>query len=173
MAFDELYRDYTHLPLAQLIRDADTLSKLGPQGIMSFISKWTLRKLPPIKILSKKLTIELTYALNAEYSMLTPQGKNEAKKESELSFSYFSHLLTQWKTLAILDLEMNRINIEDFQIIHVRLVEHDCKHPWSWKYSLSPGVKCTKVQIKGICTGCNIELEEEFCLPLLTQKASV
>ncbi|MHA2224937.1 MAG: HD domain-containing protein [Candidatus Hodarchaeales archaeon] len=170
-AFQELYRDKTHLPLAQLIRDADTLSKLGPQGLLSFVSKWTLRELPPCEMLLKKLTIELTYTINAANAMITPQGKKEAFSEVEWTMTYFSNLIAQWKEQGILDLEKQIVNLNNFKIVHVRSTKHPCKHPSrKWNYRFGKGIKCTKILIESMCSSCNTSETNDFCIPLLYNK---
>ncbi|MHA1977354.1 MAG: HD domain-containing protein [Candidatus Hodarchaeales archaeon] len=165
-AYKELYSDNPVLVLTQLLRDADMLSKLGRQGISSFFSKWTLREFPPCEIISKKLTRELTYALNAEKTMLTPQGREEARIESEWTLDYFKKLIFQWDKQGILQLKIYPISINGFQILHVRSKIHKCqKSTWKWNYQLVQGIKCTLVKIEGDCTYCHERVEKEFCLP--------
>ncbi|MHA2168074.1 MAG: HD domain-containing protein [Candidatus Hodarchaeales archaeon] len=158
----------TTLALTQLLRDADTLSKLGRQGILSFISKWTLREFPPCEIISNKLTIELTYSLNADKTMITPQGREEAKIESRWTLDFFRHLISQWSKQGIIHLEISPINLNGFQILHVHSKIHKCQNStWKWNYQLIQGIKCTLVQIEGHCTNCKENVEREFCLPLI------
>ncbi|MHA2052748.1 MAG: HD domain-containing protein [Candidatus Hodarchaeales archaeon] len=167
-AFNELYSDNTTLVLTQILRDADMLSKLGRQGLLSFISKWTIRGLPPSDIIAKKLTIELTYALNADKIMITPQGRIEAKIESQWTLDYFNNLLPQWSKQGIIQLEICPINLNGFQMLHVRSNIHKCQNiNWNWNYQLVQGIKCTLIQIEGYCSSCQEKVESEFCLPLL------
>jgi len=165
-AIKELYQENSHNPLSHLIRDADTLSKLGFQGLMSYISKWTLRGLPSLQIAKKKLSIELTYAFNAKHTMLTPQGRKESIKEAEWTLTSFKNLLNQWRQQRVIDLKIQHVIVENFQIVHVLDTKNTCKH-MKWNYSLTSGVKCTKVLITGNCVSCDISEKEEFCLPLL------
>ncbi len=165
-AIKDLYHENSHNPLSHLVRDADTLSKLGSQGVISYISKWTIRGSPPLQIVKKKLSIELTYAFNAKHTMLTPQGRKEAIKEAKWTLTFFKNLLNQWRQQQVIDLEIQNVKVEEFQIVHVLHSKYACKH-MKWKYSLISGVKCTKVLITGNCINCNISEKEEFCLPLL------
>ncbi|UCE12508.1 MAG: HD domain-containing protein [Candidatus Heimdallarchaeota archaeon] len=166
LAIEELYQENSS-PLAQLIHDADVLSKLGPQGLMSFISKWTLRALPPSDILRKKLSMELTYALNASKVMLTPQGQEEAFEESNWTIDYFTRVLKQWEEFSILKLVIRTVKLDEFQIMHVVSPRDSCGHlEWHWAYNLVSGVKCTKIQISGTCKECKKEKSDEFCIPV-------
>lgn len=166
-ALEELYRDQTHTALAQLTQDSDILSKLGRQGLLSFISKWTLRGLPPIEILSQKLSIELTYAINVNKSMLTPQGRYEAEIAARWTRQFFDDLINQWREQAILHLETSSVDLAGYKIIHIHPRTHDCDHQLKFQYHLGQGVKCTKIQIEGHCLSCNIMTATEFCLPVL------
>ena len=98
--------------------------------------------------------------------MLTPQGRKEAIKEAKWSLTFFKNLLNQWRQQNVIDLEIQNVKVEEFQIVHVLQSKYACKH-MKWKYSLISGVKCTKVLITGNCIKCNISEKEEFCLPLL------
>lgn len=167
-SFEELYNDVTTNPVTAILRDADTLSKLGRQGLLTFVSKWTLRGFPPSVMVRKKLSVELTYAKNAADTMLTPQGREAAIEEARWTRLFFDDLLDQWRRQGIVDLTTVESEVAGVPIVHVSKPHSQCGSArWNWTYELSKDVKCTKVSVEGTCPSCGRSESQSFCLPML------
>ena len=180
-ALRALYDD--RLPCDQacrIVQDADRLDKLGALGVGAFFTKATLRGRGLVDALVQSLSRELSYALAAPRSMLTETGKALAREQSAKSIAFFDELLRDLERWGIAAFERRALVVEgDFrtrdgacvQKMEVSIVMPracpDCGAAIDLSHACERDVKCDKLTVRFVCTGCSYARKTYFCLPVV------
>jgi HD superfamily phosphodiesterase/predicted RNA-binding Zn-ribbon protein involved in translation (DUF1610 family) len=159
--------------VADIIHDADFLSKFGALGVAGFFIKSALRRRTLRSTVLGYLSKELTYASCLPLNMRTPSGRKLAAKKSSDSLRFFRTLLTELRDARIANLRIRPLRIpnpaakNDF--LNVQLVLSPtcpkCGSAWNHTWTTDKGVKCRKLNVDWTCSHCGERLETSFCLP--------
>ncbi len=165
--------DIKNNSIADIIHDADFLSKTGYLGVANFFIKSTKKGLNLYTALTKNLSKEMTYASNLSKNMRTTAGKKLAKKRSQDLRFFFEGLLLELRDLDIAKFEIREETLpcpqkagEALKFIIV-LPEScpTCTEGMSLEYSFDQGIKCTELAVLISCPSCPSEIRMSFCLP--------
>jgi HD superfamily phosphodiesterase len=159
--------------IAEILHDADFLSKFGALGVAAFFTKSVLRGRTLRSSVLGFLSKELTYATCLSMNMRTTAGRQLASKKAADSLKFFRALLTELRDARIADLKMRRVRIPHPAIkdrfLEIRLVVSlvcpKCGKKWRMEWSTEKGVKCTKLTVDWNCSHCSERFETSFCLP--------
>ncbi|MBN1938922.1 MAG: HD domain-containing protein, partial [Candidatus Aminicenantes bacterium] len=95
-----LYREGSEPnPQADLVHDADFLSKFGFLGVASFFTKSALRGRPLRDAAVHSLSKELTYAACLPLNMRTKSGRDLAVRKSADSLAFYRSFLNELRTI--------------------------------------------------------------------------
>jgi len=158
---------------ADIVHDADFLSKFGTMGIAQFFIKSTLRGRTLEQAISNQLSKELTYAACLPSNMRTRAGKRQAEKKSTATLQFFRALLRELREAHVGDFVVRRIRVKPSgrpgSFIEVRLAVPrsctKCGGPWKIAFKTEPGTKCEKLEAEITCLRCGEKARVSFCLP--------
>lgn len=158
--------------IADIVHDADFLSKFGALGVAQFFTKSALRRRALRATVLGYLSKELTYASCLPLNMRTASGRKMAVRKSSDSLGFFRKLLAELREAGIADFKIRRIQIPNpaggqpwkVQLVHSPTCAR-CRKAWSPAWTTDEGVKCHKLVVEWICSGCSERLETSFCLP--------
>ena len=162
--------------IADIIHDADFLSKTGYLGVANFFLKSAKRGQNLTTSLAQNLSKELTYASVLPKNMRTQAGKKLAEKRSQDIFLFFKGLLKDLQELGIARFKMRKETLpcpkksgEKLRFILV-LPEScpSCSEEMSPEYSFVQGIKCTELAVLISCVSCQSKIRHSFCLPEIT-----
>jgi len=159
--------------VANIIHDADFLSKFGALGVAGFFIKSALRRRTLRSTVLGYLSKELTYASCLSLNMRTPSGRKLAAKKSADSLRFFRTLLTELRDARIANLKIRQLRIPNpaarNALLKVQLVLSPtcpkCGSGWNPAWTTDKGVKCRKLNVDWTCRQCGERLETSFCLP--------
>jgi len=160
-------------PVADIVHDADFLSKFGALGIANFFIKSTLRGKTLQDALMSSLSKELTYAACLPANMRTRTGKLWAERKSRDTLRFFRSLLQELKETRVADFEIKRIRVcpesrprrpVDVQLAVPRSCGM-CGSPWGTVFRTEHGIKCEKLEAEIKCNRCGNAARFSFCLP--------
>lgn len=159
--------------IADILHDADFLSKFGALGVAGFFIKSALRGRTLRSTVLGYLSKELTYAACLPLNMRTAAGQKLATKKASDSLKFFRSLLTELREARIADLKIRQIRIpydpNKNRFLRVQLVVSpecpECGRSWNMAWATEKGVKCRKLNIDWVCSHCGERLETSFCLP--------
>jgi len=160
--------------VADLIHDADFLSKFGALGVAGFFVKSALRGRTLGAAVLRHLSKEVTYAACLPLNMRTAAGRKLAAKKAADSLRFFRLLLAELRGAQIADFRIRRLRVPDPEgrSLEVRLVLPaacpGCGGRWSTAWATEQGVKCRKLSVDALCRRCGERLETSFCLPEIT-----
>jgi len=161
---------------ADVIHDADFLSKTGYTGAANFFLKSAKRGLNLYTSLTQNLSKELTYASVLPKNMRTPSGKKLAEKRSRDIRLFFEGLLQELRDLDIARFEKREETLccpqKTGEILKIILVFPEtcpsCAEGMRPEYSFVQGIKCTELVALISCKSCPSEIRISFCLPEIT-----
>ncbi len=162
--------------IADIIHDADFLSKSGYLGVANFFMKSAKRDLNLYTSLTQNLSKELTYASVLPKNMRTPAGKKLAEKRSRDIRLFFEGLLQELRDSDIARFEKREETLpcpqktgENLKFILVFPETcPSCAEGMSPEYSFVQGIKCTELAALISCVSCPSEIRISFCLPEIT-----
>ncbi len=165
--------------IADIVHDADFLSKFGALGVASFFMKSTLRGKTLQGALVSSLSKELTYAAGLADNMRTPAGRRRAKRKSRDSLAFYRSLLRELSESRLADFSIKRILIHprsDLQkSVDVRLAITrscgECGGRWKTAFRTEQGLKCEKLEAEIRCSVCDNTMTLSFCLPEIPGRA--
>jgi len=159
--------------VADIIHDADFLSKFGALGVAGFFIKSALRRRTLRSTVLGYLSKELTYASCLPLNMRTASGRKLAARKSSDSLRFFRSLLAELREARIANLRIRRLRIPNpaarNESLNVQLVLSPtcpkCGNSWAPAWTTDKGVKCRKLNVDWTCSHCREHLETSFCLP--------
>jgi HD superfamily phosphodiesterase len=163
----------TRSAAADIVHDADFLSKFGSLGAANFFVKAALRGRTIRAALLESLSKELTYAACLPENMRTSAGRQLAGKKAAQSLRFFRSLLAELRDARIMDLRVRKLRVphrdHPARQLEVRLVVFpvcpECGGRWRVTWSTESGVKCRRLRVVWLCRGCDEGMETAFCLP--------
>jgi len=175
-ALQSLYKDDADPhPLADIVHDADFLSKFGALGVAQFFIKSTLRGRTLHAALMNSLSKELTYAACLPLNMRTKAGRERAGQKAEETRRYYDSLIRELGEARALAFRIRTYRIPDprrrgrtidFKLVLTAVCD-SCGGPWSTTRTLKRGLKCERLETKVLCRRCHAGHEIAFCLPEL------
>jgi len=164
--------------IADLVHDADFLSKFGALGIAQFFIKSTLRGQTLRSALLSSLSKELTYAAGLPGNMRTKAGKRRAERKSAETMRFFRSLLIELRETRIADVVVKRVLVEPAsrpgKPVVVRLavprVCDACGGRWTIAHRTERGTKCEKLEAEINCATCGRRSSFSFCLPEIPER---
>lgn len=195
-ALKSLYREKTEPDrLADIIHDADFLSKFGLVGVANFFIKSTLRGRNLHGAIMNHLSKELTYASFLPMNMRTEAGKVLATKKAEETIKFFKNLLDELQEIHGLSYQLRKVKLEipeeysagrkpgsvksaagkglsekrkkrNLDVWLVMARDCDrCGGSWKIEKGWEKGIKCTQATFRVSCTSCPNKYRIAFCLP--------
>jgi uncharacterized protein len=166
-------------PIADLVHDADFLSKFGYLGIANFFIKSTLRGRNLNGAIMNSLSKELTYASALPSNMRTEAGRRAAIKKARDTQRFFRDLLRELKDTHGVEYRLRKARVAHPGSAEtgtdVRLVIPatcvSCGGTWRRELDLERGVKCLTMNALLRCSGCGDSYTISFCLPEVPPKA--
>ncbi len=164
--------------LADVVHDADFLSKFGYLGVAGFFLKAALRGKNLIAAVTNSLSKELTYANALPRNMRTAAGRKAALKRSRDSLRFFRTLLKELQEIRGTGFRIRRATValagrkgKPRGTVEVLLVVpgacQACGKPWSYDLSVVRAIKCRSLEARLHCAGCDEAYTISFCLPEL------
>jgi hypothetical protein len=159
--------------IADIVHDADFLSKFGALGVANFFIKSTLRGKTLQGALMSSLSKELTYAACLPSNMHTQAGRLWAERKSRDTLKFFRSLLQELREAQVADFEIKRIRVypeyghrrpASIQLAVPRSCEI-CGGCWRMAFRTEHGIKCEKLEAEIKCAGCGNAASFSFCLP--------
>lgn len=159
--------------VADLVHDADFLSKFGALGVAGFFVKSALRGRTLGVAVLQHLSKEVTYAACLPLNMRTSAGRKLAAKKAADSLRFFRLLLAELRDAQIADFRIRRLRVPDpvdkDRSLEVRLVLPaacpGCGGRWHTAWTTEQGIKCRKLSVDTLCRRCGRRLGTSFCLP--------
>ena len=175
-----LYREGRRVsPLADIVHDADFLSKFGYLGVAQFFIKSTLRRKTLRTAVMNSLSKELTYAACLPLNMRTRAGRSLASSKAGDTLKFYAGLLDELRDVHDLDFRIETIRLPDphraRRRIEVRLVLPSacpsCGQNWTITHVIGRGKKCRLLEARITCARCGETHEIAFCLPELAARS--
>jgi HD superfamily phosphodiesterase len=159
--------------LADIIHDADFLSKFGLLGVAQFFVKSTLRGRNLESAIMNHLSKELTYAALLPLNMRTEPGQKLAAKKSGESLRFYRAFLAELNKAHGMDFRVRtpevRLKGARKRRLKLMLVTPaacvSCGSGWEFDFRTDRGLKCEKLEAAVRCAGCGSHHEISFCLP--------
>jgi HD superfamily phosphodiesterase len=162
-----------HNGLADVIHDADFLSKFGLLGVAQFFVKSTLRGRNLEAAIMNHLSKELTYAAVLPLNMRTDSARRLAVQKSQETLRFYKAFLaelgkTHGINFRIRTPEVRRPGRRSKKL-KVMLVAPAvcgaCGGGWEFSFRTEKGLKCETLEATVRCGGCGAAREISFCLP--------
>ena len=99
--------------IAEIVHDADFLSKFGAMGVAAFFTKAALRGRTVESAMLGWLSKELTYAACLPQNMRTAAGKKLAEKKARDTIGFFRKFLAELNESGVATLRISRMRISD------------------------------------------------------------
>ncbi|HEX9902269.1 MAG TPA: HD domain-containing protein [Acidobacteriota bacterium] len=159
--------------LADIVHDADFLSKFGRLGVAQFFIKSALRGRSLERAITEYSSKELTYAALLPRNMRTRAGRRLAGKKAAETLRYFEGLLREIKDMPGAPYRVKLFKVsrpgDSGRAVPVRLVLaascRRCGGRWVPEFSTETGIKCEKLEAALRCSGCGQSYRISFCLP--------
>jgi HD superfamily phosphodiesterase len=159
--------------LADIIHDADFLSKFGLLGVAEFFVKSTLRGRNLEAAIMNHLSKELTYASFLTTNMRTVSARKLAARKSGETLRFYRGFLVELKEVHGMDFKVRtpevRRSAGRLRQIKVMLVTPavcgSCGRGWELDFRTEKGVKCERLEAAVRCPGCAASHQISFCLP--------
>jgi HD superfamily phosphodiesterase len=163
------------IPIADIVHDADFLSKFGYLGVAAFFTKSGLRGRTLRDTLVRSLSKELTYAAGLPLNMRTGAARALAERKAADSLSFYRSFLVELRDVHDLDFAVINRRVRTPRrpgvSLSIRLVLprtcETCGGRWRVESGTSPGLKCLKIEALAVCRGCGATHDISFCLPEL------
>ncbi|MEN6560265.1 MAG: HD domain-containing protein [Acidobacteriota bacterium] len=161
--------------LADIVHDADFLSKFGYLGVANFFVKSTLRGRNLESAAMDSLSKELTYASVLPANMRTAAGRRLAVKKSADTLRFYRSFLSELKEAQGLDFRVRAVDVPKTdgrgRRATVTLVLPvscgACGGKWTSEIRTEKGLKCEKLEAALRCGACGERRSISFCLPEL------
>ncbi len=162
--------------VADVVHDADFLSKFGYLGVAGFFLKSALRGKNLVAAVMSSLSKELTYAEALPRNMRTRAGRKAAVEKSRESLRFFRGLLRELGETRGARFRVRKAAValpgrmgKPRGSVNVLLVVPDscegCGKQWRYDLSVVRGIKCRTLEARLRCAGCGDRYEISFCLP--------
>jgi HD superfamily phosphodiesterase len=160
---------------ADIVHDADFLSKFGLVGVAQFFIKSTLRGKTLRTAVANSLSKELTYAACLPLNMRTAAGRTLAERKAADALAFYGAFIRELAEVHGLSFKIETQRIPHPRRpggeIEVRMVVAEkcdaCGGPWKTSLSASTGTKCDRLEARVRCARCGASHEISFCLPEL------
>jgi HD superfamily phosphodiesterase len=162
-------------PIADIVHDADFLSKFRYLGVAAFFTKAALRSRPLRDTVVQSLSKELTYAACLPLNMRTKSARAFAERKAADSAAFYKALLDELRDVHDLRFDVLERRIpapgRPGESLLIRLVLprscEACGGRWRVESKTARGLKCEKLEARAFCRGCGAIHEISFCLPEL------
>jgi HD superfamily phosphodiesterase len=159
--------------IADIVHDADFLSKSGYLGVANFFVKSTLRGRNLESAAMDYLSRELTYAAVLPENMRTAAARRLAIKKSADTLRFYRAYLAELKEAHGLDFRVRTVEVPRpggrRRRARVSLVLPvscgACGGKWESDLRTETGLKCEKLEAALHCGGCGDKRVISFCLP--------
>jgi HD superfamily phosphodiesterase len=159
--------------LADIVHDADFLSKFGYLGVANFFVKSTLRGRNLESAAVEYLSKELTYAAVLPANMRTAAARRLAVKKAADTLRFFRSYIGELKEAHGLDLRVRTADVprsgSRARAAKVTLVLPvacvSCGGRWENDFRTEKGVKCERLEASLRCGACGEKRSISFCLP--------
>jgi uncharacterized protein len=161
--------------LADIVHDADFLSKFGYLGVANFFVKSTLRGRNLESAAMDSLSKELTYAAVLPNNMRTAAARRLAVKKSADTLRFYKGYLGELKAAHGMDFRIRTVEVPKAagrrRRVEVTLVQPPvcgaCGGKWESELRTEKGLKCEKLEASLRCVSCGEKRSISFCLPEL------
>ncbi|HSA95679.1 MAG TPA: HD domain-containing protein [Acidobacteriota bacterium] len=161
--------------LADIVHDADFLSKFGYVGVANFFVKSTLRGRNLESAAMDYLSKELTYASVLPANMRTASARKMAVKKAADSLRFFRAYLGELNETHGMELRVRTVDVPltgaRARPARVTLVLPAacgaCGGKWETDFRAEKGLKCEKLEASLRCASCGETRAVSFCLPEL------
>jgi HD superfamily phosphodiesterase len=159
--------------LADIVHDADFLSKFGYLGVANFFVKSTLRGRNLESAAMDYLSKELTYAAVLPANMRTAAARRLAVKKSTDTLRFYRSYLAEFKEAHGMDLRIRPVDVprsggraRRAKVLLVLPVScGGCGGKWETDFHTEKGLKCEKLEAALRCGACDMRRSISFCLP--------
>jgi HD superfamily phosphodiesterase len=159
--------------LADIIHDADFLSKFGLLGVAQFFVKSTLRGRNLETAIMNHLSKELTYAAFLPLNMRTESARKLAAKKSQETLRFYKAFLAELEKAHGMNFRVLAPDVRRpggrprrLKVMMVTPAACDsCGGVWELDFRTEKGVKCEKLEASVRCGGCGTAHQISFCLP--------
>jgi HD superfamily phosphodiesterase len=159
--------------LADIVHDADFLSKFGYLGVANFFVKSTLRGRNLESAAMDYLSKELTYATVLPSNMRTAAARRLAVKKSADTLRFYKAYLGELKDAHGIDFRIRTVALPKprgrGRRAEVTLVLPvgcgSCGGKWDSEFRTEKGLKCETLEASLRCSSCGERRSISFCLP--------
>ena len=158
--------------LADIVHDADFLSKFGYLGVANFFVKSTLRGRNLESAAMDYLSKELTYAAVLPANMRTAAARRLAVKKSADTLKFYKSYLTELKEAQGIDFRIRAVDVPTSRrgrrakvTLVLPVMCSACGGKWDTQLRTEKGLKCEKLEASLRCPGCDERRSISFCLP--------
>ncbi len=159
--------------LADVVHDADFLSKFGYLGVANFFVKSTLRGRNLESAAMDYLSKELTYAAVLPANMRTATARRLAVKKSADTLRFYRAYLGELKEAHGMDFRIRAVEVPS-SVARARKAKvslvlpvacGSCGGKWETEFRTEKGLKCEKLETSLRCAACGERRAISFCLP--------
>lgn len=159
--------------LADIVHDADFLSKFGYLGVANFFVKSTLRGRNLESAVMDYLGKELTYAAVLPENMRTAAARRLAAKKSADTLRFYRAFLDELKDAHGMEFRIQTVDVRRpagrSKRVRVSLAVPvscgACGGKWETDFRTEKGLKCEKLEASIRCGACGDKRTVSFCLP--------
>jgi HD superfamily phosphodiesterase len=158
--------------LADIVHDADFLSKFGYLGVANFFVKSTLRGRNLESAAMDYLSKELTYAAVLPANMRTAAARRLAVRKSADTLKFYRSYLAELKEAHGIDFRIRTVDVPAAagrRRARVTLVLPvscgACGGKWETELRTEKGLKCETLEASLRCPACDERRSISFCLP--------
>ena len=159
--------------LADIVHDADFLSKFGYLGVATFFVKSTLRGRNLESAVMEYLGKELTYAAVLPANMRTAAARRLAAKKSADTLRFYRAFLDELRDAHGMEFRVRTVDVrrpgarsKRAKISLALPVSCGaCGGKWETDFRTEKGLKCEKLQASLRCGACGDKRTISFCLP--------
>ena len=159
--------------LADIVHDADFLSKFGYLGVANFFVKSTLRGRNLESSVMDYLSKELTYAAVLPANMRTAAARRLAAKKSADTLRFYRSYLAELKQAHGVDFRIRTVDVprsgargrKAAVSLALPVSCGGCGGKWETALWTEKGLKCEKLEAALRCAACGEKRSMSFCLP--------
>ena len=159
--------------LADIVHDADFLSKFGYLGVANFFVKSTLRGRNLESAVMDYLSKELTYAAVLPANMRTAAARRLAIKKSADTLRFYRAYLAELKEAQGMEFRVRTVDVRRSGPRSKRATVSlalpascgACGGKWETDLRTEKGLKCEKLEATLRCGACGERRSVSFCLP--------
>jgi HD superfamily phosphodiesterase len=159
--------------LADIVHDADFLSKFGYLGVANFFVKSTLRGRNLETAVMDYLSKELTYAAVLPANMRTAAARRLAAKKSADTLRFYRAYLAELKEAHGTEFRIQTVDVRrpgpraKRAAVSLALPSAcgACGGKWETEFRTDKGLKCERLEASLRCGACGERRSVSFCLP--------